>query len=45
MGSNQDFSRPMQMFSCLPQKGYVKICVTLETHSMTRSSNHGTSPL
>ena len=42
--SSQDFSKPMQMFSRLPQRSYVKICITFETHSMTRSPNHGTSP-
>ena len=43
-GSSQDFSKSMQMFNCLPQRGYIKFCITLETLSMTRSPNHGTSP-
>jgi len=42
-GSSQDFSKRMQMFNHLPQRGYVKICFTLETHSITRSPKHGTS--
>jgi len=40
----KSFSKPMQLFSSLPQRGCVKTCITLETHSITRGPNHGTSP-